>query len=156
MKKAALFFIFVLWSLGVCGAQTLQEVIGQDPHKAAGAYYVYDNSSLPELTPAPEGYKPFYISNFARHGARYCTSEFDTLRGIFAKAEKENVLTEEGKDFFTKYKAFYKKVKNCDGNLTGVGKAQHRSIAGHLFQRFPEVFEGPTHVEAVSTESARV
>ncbi|MEE3463310.1 MAG: histidine-type phosphatase, partial [Candidatus Cryptobacteroides sp.] len=25
-----------------------------------------------------------------------------------------------------------------------------------MFQRFPEVFEGPTHVEAVSTESARV
>ena len=156
MKKAALFSIFVLCSLGVCFAQTSQEVISQDPHKAAGAYYVYDSGALPELTPAPEGYKPFYISNFARHGARYCTSEFDTLRGILAKAEKEGVLTEEGRAFFTKYKAFFKKVKNCDGNLTGVGKAQHRSIAGRMYQRFPEVFEGPTRVEAVSTESPRV
>lgn len=156
MKKAALFSILLSCSLGVCFAQTPQEIIGRDPLKATGPYYVYDSSALPELTPAPEGYRPFYISHFARHGARYCTSEYDNLYGWLTKASEEGLLTDEGKDFYTRYQAFYQKVKDCSGNLTGVGKAQHRDMAGRMFQRFPQVFEGPTRVEAVSTESPRV
>ena len=155
MKKitAILLLIYVFC---VCFAQTPQEVISQDPQKAAGAFYVYDGSSLPELMPAPEGYQPFYISHFARHGARYCTSEYDTLNGWLTKAWEEGLLTNEGKDFYTRYQAFYKTVRYCSGNLTGVGKAQHRDMAGRMFRRFPQVFDGPTHVEAVSTESPRV
>ena len=155
MKKiSAILLFFCVFC--VCFAQTPQEVISQDPLKAAGAFYVYDGSSLPELTPAPEGYRPFYISHFARHGARYCTSEYDTLNGWLTKAWEEGLLTEEGKDFYTRYQAFYRNVRYCSGNLTGVGKAQHRDIAARMFRRFPQVFDGPTHVEAVSTESPRV
>ena len=136
----------VLCSLGISLAQ----------NKMAGTFYVYDNTALPALTPAPEGYEPFYISHFGRHGARYCTSEYDQLYKWFSKAAEKGLLTDEGKAFFSRYKPFYQKVKNCKGNLTGVGKAQLRSIAEHTFQHFPAVFQGPTHVEAVSTESGRV
>jgi len=148
MKRIAAFFLFVLCAVGVCPAQTTLET--------AGSYYVYDNSALPAMTPAPEGYKPFYISHFGRHGARYSTSEYDTVYETFSQASDKGQLTEAGKAFFKRYEPYYKKVKDCKGNLTGVGKAQHRDIARHMYQRFPEAFEGSTHVEAVSTESARV
>ena len=143
-------------SFGFCFAQSPEDVLKQDPRKAACSFYVYDYNSVPEVTPAPEGYKPFYVSQFARHGARYCTSEYSRLYNWLSKASYEGLLTDEGKEFFARYEPLYHKVKNCSGNLTGVGKAQHRAIAERLYQRFPEVFEGQTRVEAVSTESPRV
>ena len=142
----AILCLTIFWEL--CGAQ--------DPQKTAGPYYVYDSSALPALTPAPRGYKPFYISHFARHGARSCTSEYDTMHDWLAKAAAQNVLTEEGKAFAARYNDFYKKVQYRNGNLTKVGQNQHRMIAEHMYRRFPAVFKGQTHVEAVSTESPRV
>ena len=156
MKKVAVLLLFVVGSLELCFAQGSKEAIINDPLKAAGSFYVYDYKDASSLTPAPEGYKPFYVSHFGRHGARYCTSEYDAVHGWFAKAAEKGLLTDEGKQFFSRYEKFYKKVRYSKGNLTGIGKEQHRKIAEHMFQRFPEVFEGPTHVEAVSTESARV
>ena len=156
MKKVILSILSVVCFVLVSFAQSTADIIKQDPLKAACSFYVYDYQNAPEVTPAPEGYKPFYISQFARHGARYCTSEYNRLYEWFSKAEEAGVLTREGKKFFARYKTFYQKVKDCGGNLTGVGKAQHRAIAEHMYQRFPSVFEGPTRVEAVSTESSRV
>ena len=124
--------------------------------KEACSFYVYDYNNVPEVTPAPDGYKPFYISQFARHGARYCTSEYSRLYNCLSKASAEGKLTDAGKEFFSRYEPFYQQVKNCSGNLTGVGKAQHRAIAMRLYERFPEVFKGATNIEAVSTESPRV
>ena len=156
MKKLVLSILSVICFVGVIFAQSTAEIIKQDPNKAACSFYVYDYKNVSEVTPAPQGYKPFYISQFARHGARYCTSEYGRLFEWFSKAEQAGVLTPEGKKFYARYKSFYHKVKNCSGNLTGVGRAQHRAIAEHMYQRFPEVFDGPTHLEAVSTESPRV
>lgn len=156
MKKLAAVFNLIVCSMGICLAQSPMEVISQNPLKAAGSFYVYDYKAVPAMTPAPEGYEPFYISHFGRHGARYCTSEYDALYGWFTKAAEGGFLTDEGRAFLARYEKYYRKVRYSKGNLTGIGKDQHRSIAQHMFQRFPEVFEGPTHVEAVSTESPRV
>lgn len=145
-RRIVSIFLATVCSLGMSLAQD----------KLAGSFYVYDDTVLPEMTPAPEGYAPFYISTFARHGARYCTGEYDSIYGWFSQAAEENLLTPAGKDFFSRYKKFYSKAKFCKGNLTGIGKAQHKAIARRMVERFPAVFEGPTHVEAVSTESARV
>lgn len=150
-----LLLIYVL-SWGLCFSQGPQDAVRQDPLKAAGSFYVYDYENASELSPAPDGYVPFYISHFGRHGARFCTSEYDSVYEWFSKASRENLLTAAGRDFFSRYEAFYNSAKYCKGNLTGVGKAQHSAIAEHMFSRFPEVFDGPTRVEAVSTESARV
>lgn len=144
--------IFLPFLLLLC----LSGLPGKAQDKYAGSFYVYDYEEAPALTPAPQGYKPFYISHFARHGARYCTSEYDRVFGILSKGEAAGVLNEGGKAFFARYKPFYNKVRYSSGNLTGVGKAQHRAIAEHMYARFPEVFDGPTKVEAFSTESPRV
>ncbi len=147
LKRSFLTILLAVCSLGLALAQG---------SKDAGTFYVYDPSASPALTPAPEGYKPFYISHFGRHGARYCTSEYDTLHDWLSKAAEAGVLTQDGQAFYSRYEKFYQKVKLCKGNLTGVGKKQLGTIGQNLFYRFPAVFEGPTHVEAVSTESARV
>ncbi len=129
---------------------------GSNPLKTAGSFYVYDSNALTPTTEAPEGYEPFYVSHFARHGARWCTSEYENLHACLLRASEVGVLTDSGKEFFSRYESFYQKARLCSGNLTQVGQKQHRGIAERLFERFPEVFDGPTHVEAVSTESPRV
>lgn len=154
-KTTLLLSLLFCWSL-ICHAQNPEDAIRQNPLKAAGTYYVYDTCSLKALTPAPEGFKPVYISHFGRHGARYCTSEYDAMYEWLSKAGKARILTETGKRFFSEYDAFYQKVKFCKGNLTDLGKEQHRGISTRIFKRFPEVFEGPTHIVASSTESPRV
>ncbi|MBQ6016058.1 MAG: histidine-type phosphatase [Bacteroidales bacterium] len=124
--------------------------------KANGLYYVYDYKEDKPLTPAPAGYKPFYISHFARHGARYCEVEYDSLYIWLSRAENAGELTQYGKDFQARYEPFYQTVKYRKGNLTGIGKDQHRTIGKRMYSRFPEVFKGNTRVEAVSTTVPRV
>ena len=152
---AVILFAAIL-SHGICYAQSPVEAIKQDPGKAAAFYYVYDYNAEPVLQAAPDGYEPFYISHLGRHGARYAEDEYDTLSVWLNKASVAGVLTEFGKEFKALYDPFYKKVRPCRGNLTGLGKDQHRTIAARMFRRFPEVFEGETRVEAVSTASPRV
>ena len=154
MKK--LITLIALCLSGLCFAQGSRDEIGMEPRRAGGTFYVYDYEHPAAMTPAPKGYKPFYISHFARHGARYCNGEYNTLYGCLSQAAEQDLLTEEGKRFYSRFNAFYEKVKLRKGNLTGIGQAQHRAMATHMRERFPEVFEGPTHVEAASTESARV
>ena len=84
MKKTLAVSVFIACSWAFCFAQGSREAIQQDPLKVAGSFYVYDGNALPAMTPAPKGYKPFYISHFARHGARYCTSEYDALYDWFS------------------------------------------------------------------------
>ena len=156
MKRIILTCLCAAGLFGVSFAQNVEDVIKENPLKAACSFYVYDYQNASEMTPAPEGYEPFYISHFARHGARYCTSEYGRLYEWLTKAAAAGKLTAEGQEFYTRYQDFYEKVKFCSGNLTGVGKDQHETIAEHMFERFPSVFEGPTHIEAVSTESPRV
>lgn len=124
--------------------------------KKAGLYYVYDFREEPSLTPAPEGYRPFYISHMGRHGARYATDEYDTLAMWLEKASSAGMLTGDGVRFKEDYDAFYKEAKYKKGNLTQMGAEQHKIIATRMARRFPQVLEGPTHIEAVATESPRV
>jgi hypothetical protein len=91
-------------------AQTTEEIISKDPRKAACSFYVYDYMNAPDMTPAPEGYEPFYISHFARHGARYCTSEYGRLYAWLTKASAAGKLSDAGKDFLARYETFYQKV----------------------------------------------
>lgn len=156
MKRFLSTLLIISCASAVCLAQSSGEAIKLDPGKAGANYYVYDYQHPAPMTPAPEGYIPVYISQFARHGARFCIGEYDSIHDMLAKASKTGMLSDMGKDFFKRYEPFYNKVKTEKGRLTEIGKAQHRAIADHLFARFPEVFDGPTRVEAFSTESPRV
>ena len=55
-------------------AQSAFEEINTNPALSAGKYYAYQAPEA-KLTPVPEGYTPFYISTFARHGSRYLTKK---------------------------------------------------------------------------------
>ena len=93
MSSSLPVFLAIFLSVGACLAQNSVD---------AGLYYVYDYKLEPAMTPAPKGYKPFYISHYGRHGARYCEREFDSLAVWLEKAATAGVLTEKGIHFPTK------------------------------------------------------
>ena len=55
-------------------AQTSRTELMAHLDLATGNYCNYPNPSG-HITPAPDGYEPFYVTHYGRHGARYMTSD---------------------------------------------------------------------------------
>lgn len=138
-------------------AQRAYELIKEDPQRAGGVFnmYSFDN---PVAAPAPKGYKPFYISHYGRHGARYSSSntEFETLHMMLAKGEADGMLTDLGKEFKAKYDPWYPSLRYRGGDLSVVGQQQQHLLAKRMYENYPQVFKGrPAKIDARSTTTPR-
>lgn len=123
-------------------AQSVRDLIQENPERSAGNLYHYEVPATILDTPAPEGYKPFYVSHYGRHGSRYQsgTFEFTRIIPIFEELEKEGVLTETGKQLAKDIKTIYEEHDLMDGVLTLKGGQEHQGIAQRLYDRYPELF----------------
>ena len=156
MKRLLTVALGFLVSVGLWG-QTAFEEIAQQPSKAGGIYHMYPESGFSRPTPAPKGYKPFYISHYGRHGARFNSSNsmYDRFDQMMQKAHDDNALTEKGEDFYRRYHAQYPYCINRGGDLTEKGANQHRGIAKRMFTNYPSVFKGSGKIDARSTNVPR-
>ncbi len=139
-------------------AQTALEEIRQNPDKSGGVYYAYQ-APTQALTPAPKGYKPFYISHYGRHGSRYMLNDMDYMRPLntLRMASQAGVLTEKGKDVLKRMEEVWKEAEFHGDELAPLGKRQHRGIAERMFRNYPALFTGRNaRVTARSTTSMRV
>lgn len=152
---------------GVCllGILAIQPLSGQtrgereimkNPRLATGKYLAYQAPSE-ELTPAPEGYMPCYISTYARHGSRYLTGADKYEPALYAleKAMKENGLTQDGIRALKIVRALAGAARDRYGELTPKGARQHQELATRMFTNYPEIFVDGTHVDARSTYKTR-
>ena len=92
--------LLCLLALGLqAQAQTSREELLSHMELTAGNFANYPVPTG-HLTPAPEGYEPFYISHYGRHGARYMTSDkhYKRTREALDSAKTLGILTEYGKD----------------------------------------------------------
>ena len=94
------FYVMVVIALlmfcGTATAQTAQEQKG-------GVYYAY-HAPKDTLTAVPEGFKPFYISHYGRHGSRWLPSDsryewVNAIKDLFLNKQKSIYSNE-------KYSAF--------------------------------------------------
>lgn len=110
-------------------------------------------ASIPALTKAPKGYKPFYISHYGRHGSRWLISTATYTRPVafLKKAKAEGKLTPLGEDVLSRLEKVELAVRGRYGELTRLGAEQHRQIAGRMFRNFPRVFKGDVEIDAKST-----
>lgn len=134
----------------------VREDVLSDISKTAGMEmpYRFDNG-IP--TPAPKGYKPFYISHYGRHGSRYAWStKFYTVPlEVFTDAHNEGLLTPRGEQFYADFIDFYKVPLINYGDLVPKGWDQHERIAQIMYDSFPEVLKGEKKVEAIVSTSPR-
>ena len=156
MKK--LIFIISLLLFGLCSvwSQTAREEIAANIEKAGGSYFAYTSEFVPQ-TKTPKGYKAFYISHYSRHGSRYLTQDrhYTRVVDVFAKAHDQHALTELGEDTYKRLQEVMEEANLRGGDLSTVGKQQHRDIAQRMFTSFPEVFKGNQHLCLRSTVALR-
>ena len=142
---------------GAPGAASPREEILADPAKAGGLMYVYNYRTEAAMTPAPKGYKPFYISHYGRHGTRYLLSkQYNVLHKVLTRAGAEGLLTGRGERLLQEYQPIHQRAVLCSGELSRKGVGQQRIIADRMYRRFPEVFKGETRATALSTPVPRV
>jgi hypothetical protein len=140
-------------SLFTARAQKVFDIIRQKPVFASCNYNVYPDSIPNNLTPAPKGKHPFYISHYGRHGSRYINrrSGYEIPYKMMAQANNVNELTPTGIQVFKEMNIILEDSEDRWGDLTSLGKRQHRQIAQRMISRFPEVFADSANVSARST-----
>lgn len=150
--------VLFLFLTASASAQSFVEYIAQNPLRSASGMFHYELSELKHTDP-PQGYKPFYISHFGRHGSRYPINQSKQFF-IVTLEELDNlselsVLTPSG---LALVEACHRLYDECEGNwekLTSRGRTELRGIASRMIERYPEVFETDS-IDVYSTSSARV
>lgn len=134
-------------------AQVSIEELKANVCRAASYYYAYPEPDAKQLTLAPKGKKPFYINHYGRHGSRYLAlqEQYDAPYQTLMKADSLGKLNDMGKMVLRNVTLFRQEAYSRLGELTPIGAKQLSEIASRMYERFPEVFEECTHIEARST-----
>ena len=117
--------------------------------KLGGVYYAYPVTET-TLTAAPDGYEPFYISHYGRHGSRWLPNDKRYI-WVNKQFEDKNRLTKLGKNVRKRLEKIWKNAEGNGGLLTPLGGRQHRQIAQRMYQNFPQLFTAEAHLTAHSS-----
>ena len=157
MKRFLISILTVLSAIGAL-AQNVPalEQLKADPRKAYGTDYPYGFKTEP-VTASPRGYKPFYISGYARHGSRYYWNDrlYTQLDTLLLDAHRKQLLTDEGEAFYRRFLDAKQELMTGISELTELGWQQHQQIARTMYERFPDVFWKGGNVLAISSLSGR-
>lgn len=141
-----------LLAMGLQG-QPVFDIIKKNPAYASCNYDVYPDDVPDLLTPPPSGKRPFYISHYGRHGSRYINkrSGYEIPYKMMVQANGVRELTSTGKRVFSEMNLILEDSEDRWGDLTALGRTQHRQIVRRMFNRFPEVFADSACVSGRST-----
>lgn len=156
MKKVLTSLCFMMLSLMLTAQTSIRERIEATPAMAAGNCYAYPGPET-QLTKAPKGFKPFYISHYGRHGSRWLIQEAEYLEPQKTLHQQDSLgnLTALGKDLMRRIDIICKQMRYNLGQLTPLGAQQHEQIAVRMYANFPEVFRGNAKIDALSTAVPR-
>ena len=149
-------FFFII-CLTLVGVMTLMAGVREDfkanPKLSANNYQAYPTSGFPAITAAPEGYEPFFINHYGRHGSRWLIngSKYSWPVEIMEKAQSEGKLTRRGEEVLQILRQVHEASQGRLGELSDLGHEQHRGIARRMYQNFPQVFQDGAPVVARST-----
>ena len=131
----------------VCWGQTFS------PERSGGVYYAYPVKEAPRIA-VPEGYVPFYISHYGRHGSRWLPSE-ERYEWVMAQFSDDSSLTPQGRSVKKRLKTVCRNARGNAGQLTKLGVRQHQGIARRMASNYPEVFADGTKILARSSTVPR-
>ena len=155
MKRITSYLILTLAAFTLCATTPRKQVINNFDRSASNHYaYPYGTDvDIPDLTPAPAGYEPFFIDHYGRHGSRWLTNGRTYERPLkqLTKAKEAGMLNLQGELLLRQLDYVYETSKQRVGDLSDEGAEQHQAIAERMFRNFPEVFQGNARVDAKST-----
>lgn len=128
-------------------------------HELAGNLlaYPYTETAPPTQTPPPDGYTPFHMEHYGRHGSRWLLGEEDYLVPVIKleKAKKAGKLTPLGEETLEALKEIQKESIGRLGELSDKGAVQHQIIGERMAKNFPEIFTEEANLTAKSTTVIR-
>lgn len=158
MRKAIILLLALLCVTVPSRAQLsekLEAYLRECPQRAAFNIHSYEFLPIKD-TPAPGGYKPFYISHYGRHGSRSHSSDkpYVLLRDCLQAAAEEGIITPSGDSLLACARQMIQLHDGMDGRLTPRGAREHELIARRMYKRYPGVFRhGEVH--ALSSDVVR-
>lgn len=142
------------WAFSSQDAQRVR--ILADPELTGGIYRAYPESEEMQ-TPLdiPRGYSLCYISHYGRHGSRYLTedSRYKTLLDLLEDQNSRCNLSSEGLSLLSDMHSLWPKVQGRGGELSEIGRQQHRDIARRLYSRSSSFMSGAKVYARSSTAS---
>ena len=122
-------------------AQIDRETVEQHPYYTAGVHHPY---IVPQIhdTPAPKGFKPFYVTHYGRHGSRYQTSDrfYRHNTPWLVELGQKGLLTPKGEKLRDEMIWLQQEHKGVEGTLTAKGGFEQQGVAERLYDRCPEIF----------------
>ena len=161
MKRLLTLALAAIFAVCAADAETYDvlEQVRSDWRKAAGMEGPHRTNpeDFGTMSTAPEGYRPFYISHYGRHGSRtaWNSETYSLLQKVLTKEHEAGNLTEKGEEFYRRYEDFYLIPYINSGDLMPLGYEQHKVISNWTYENFPEVFEGERKVNAIVSTSSR-
>ena len=143
MKKTLCTLLLLLLLLTATAQEKTLEQMG-------GVYYAYPVGSVLIDPAAPEGYTPFYISHYGRHGSRWLPND-SRYKEVLARFSDKHNLTRDGKRCRKQLQRVWKNARGNGGQLTPLGGRQHRGIAERMVRNFPQVFSDDAVIRARSS-----
>lgn len=162
-------------------AVSARAMILEKPSRSGGCLHAYEPLDT-LFSSTPDGYEPFYISHFGRHGSRYAGSKEDfsvivelmkyssrnhadsqkssvdpASNSMEAAESRKVTLSETGEQLLSDLIALKEYSEGKYGQLTEKGAREHRNISRRMCSHYPQVFSNPERkrVIAVSTTSGR-
>ncbi len=146
MKRTLILLSLSLVCFLAVAQQSAREEILQNPFLCGSNHLDYDNyPATAALTPSPEGYEPFFMNHYGRHGSRWLLNDGDYSRIIkrMKVGQAEGKLTPTGEQTLELLERFYPTTIKRLGELTTVGERQHHGIGRRMVEHFPEIFRHP-------------
>ena len=152
--------VLLTWGVAAGGygqSRSAFDHITKDRRFSASNYCIYPDTQLQKHTPPPAGKRPFYLSHYGRHGSRYLNQRkaYDIPCQVLRTADSLGKLTDTGRNIKRQLELIINESEGHWGDLTQLGKQQHRGIARRMMIRYPEIFEGKAHIDAKSTMTTR-
>ena len=156
--KRLLLAILAFSTLCIAHAQVwdVLDIVKADRQKASACEGPY-RFDAPALTPSPKGYRPYYISLYARHGSRYAYDSGTYTRplGQLLRAADASLLTPRGEQLMKDYLDFCEEPITNTGDLVALGFEQHQRIAEQMYDAFPKVFRSDRRAVAHGSTTPR-
>lgn len=121
---------------------TLEEQLKENTDRFGVNVHSYEFYDL-EDTPAPQGYQPFYISHYGRHGSRsnWGDKDYKCVISVLEAAAEEGVLTPTGESLLEKARQVLSAYNGMDGRLTDRGEREHTQLAERMYHRYPQIWK---------------
>lgn len=148
LRFCAAFLLLGLWG---ADAQTAREQIAAVPERAGGIYHSYEYRPA-AAAPVPDGYTPFYISHYGRHGSRWHASEsvYAGPLKILRKAAEAGALTPLGRDVLGRVEIIAADADKRYGDLSPRASPNTGASPSACTRLIPKFSLRPTAANAVS------